>query len=59
TNLAATRTDKLDELSALLDAHHAGSVGPLYAHKIESPIAIDKVTFEKSEEGDEFIIWPN
>lgn len=59
TNLATTRTDKMDELSALLEAHHADSVGPLYAHKIESPIAIDKVTFEKSEEGDEYIIWPN
>lgn len=58
-NLADEHPEKLTELQALLDAHHANSVGPLYPHKIESPIAIDKTLVERSEDGDEYIIWPN
>lgn len=58
-NLADERPEKLAELQGLLDAHHANSVGPLYPHKLESPIAIDKTLFEGAEKGDEYIIWPN
>jgi uncharacterized sulfatase len=58
-NLAAARPDKLGELMDLLDAHQAGSRGPLYPATLESPIAIDKTRAERFEEGDEFIYWPN
>lgn len=59
TNLAPTRPDKVADLTALLDAHHADSVGPLYAHKIASPIGIDKTPLEGAEADDEYIIWQN
>lgn len=58
-NLADTRPDKLAELMALLDEHHADAVPPLYAHKIESPIAIDKTLVQGIEPGDEYVLWPN
>lgn len=59
TNLVDSRPDKLAELTALLDAHHADSVGPLYPHKIASPISIDKTPVDGHESADEYVIWPN
>lgn len=59
TNLAEARPDKVAELQALLDAHHADSVGPLYAHQIESPILIDKPINFGAEAGDEYVLWAN
>ncbi|MEL6858581.1 MAG: sulfatase-like hydrolase/transferase [Pseudomonadota bacterium] len=58
-NLAEAQPEKVAELRALLDAHHANSVGPLYEHTLESPIAIDKTLADKRMKDDEFIIWPN
>ena len=58
-NLATSRPEKLRELMALLDAHQAGSRGPLYPPTLESPIAIDKTLAEPFEAGDEYIYWPN
>lgn len=58
-NLAETRPEKLAELQAILDAHHAAARGPLYAHKIESPIAIDNTIVDDFEPGDEYVWWPN
>ncbi len=58
-NLSVERPEKLAELTALLDAHHADAVPSLYTHKIESPIAIDKTPLQGVEDGDEYIIWPN
>ena len=58
-NLAASRPDKLAELQALLAAHHADAVPPLYEHTIESPIAVDKTRAETVTDADEYIIWPN
>ncbi|MEO0606938.1 MAG: sulfatase [Pseudomonadota bacterium] len=59
TNLAETRGDKVAELQALLDAHHADSVGPLYAHQIVSPILIDKTLNDATEADDAYVLWPN
>ena len=59
TNLADERPEKLAELKRLIDAHIAGSEGPLYPYKIASPIAIDKTVNQRPVEGDEYIIWPN
>jgi len=58
-NLASTRLEKLGELKALLTDHHADSVGPLYPHKLESPIMIDKTIIETATSEDEYVIWPN
>lgn len=58
-NLADARPDKLAELKAILDAHHADRVPPLYVSASESPIMIDKTLAERFEDGDEYIYWPN
>jgi uncharacterized sulfatase len=58
-NLAGTRTDKLNELKALLDAHQASARKPLYPFVAEMPVAIDKTLAEYFESGDEYIYWPN
>jgi arylsulfatase A-like enzyme len=58
-NLARSRTEKLEELSALLAAHQANSSGPLYAPTTQMPVMIDKTLAEKFVEGDEYIYTPN
>jgi uncharacterized sulfatase len=58
-NLATSRTDKVDELDALLAAHQASSRGPLYAPTTQMPVMIDKTMAEKFEDGDEYIYTPN
>ena len=58
-NLAASRTDKVEELDALLAAHQASSRGPLYAPTTQMPVMIDKTLAEKFEDGDEYIYTPN
>jgi arylsulfatase A-like enzyme len=58
-NLDETRTDKLSELQALLDAHLADSVAPLYPYTIESPVAIDKTAADAVGPDDEYVWWPN
>ena len=59
-NLAGSRSDKLDELQALLDAHQASAERkPLYPFVAEMPVAIDKTLVERFASGDEYIYWPN
>ena len=58
-NLAASRPDKVEELSALLAAHQANSRGPLYESTVQIPVMIDKTLAEKFVEGDEYIYTPN
>ena len=58
-NLAAQNSEKLAELDALLAAHNAEQVEPLWPTVFNSPQLIDKTTNEPMEEGDEFIYWPN
>jgi arylsulfatase A-like enzyme len=58
-NLAESRTDKRDELMALLDAHQATARQPLYPYVVEMPVAIDKTLAEPFEPDDEYIYWPN
>jgi len=42
-----------------LAAHLAEGDGPLYPHRVEMSVAIDKTRADYFEEGDEFIRWPN
>ncbi|MCB1704553.1 MAG: sulfatase [Halioglobus sp.] len=58
-NLAEQRTDKRDELMALLDAHRRSARKPLYPYVVEMPVAVDKTLAEPFEAGDEYIYWPN
>ena len=58
-NLAAQNSEKLAELEALLAAHNAEQVEPLWPTVSNSPQLIDKTTNEPMKEGDEFIYWPN
>jgi uncharacterized sulfatase len=59
TNLAQSRPDKLAELTALLEKHHANRQPALYQYTSESPVMIDKTMAERFEDGDEYIYWPN
>lgn len=59
SNLATERPDKLAELSALIAAHQADRVEPLYPYSIESARMLDKTMIEAYEEGDEYAWWPN
>jgi uncharacterized sulfatase len=58
-NLAASRPDKLEELSALLASHQAGSRGPLYPAISQSAVMVDKTRAERYVEGDEYVYTPN
>ena len=58
-NLAASRSDKLNELSALLAAHQASSRGPLYESISQFAVMVDKTLAEKFVEGDEYVYTPN
>ncbi|MDW3099663.1 MAG: sulfatase-like hydrolase/transferase [Alphaproteobacteria bacterium] len=59
TNVAEANPDVVSRLTALLDAHRAGSRPPLYPHQAEFPVAVDKTRAERFEDGDEVIYWPN
>jgi len=58
-NLFESEPDKAAELKALIDAHQADSVGPLYPYTIESARLIDKSIVGEPEDGDEYVWWPN
>ena len=47
------------ELEALLTAHFADAVEPLYPHKITSPILIDKTVDQVPTAQAEYVVWPN
>ncbi|WP_291201398.1 sulfatase [Hyphomonas sp.] len=59
TNLAASEPEKLAELQALLERHHANARAPLYASTSDIPVAIDKTGAEQLTAGDEIVWWPN
>ncbi len=58
-DLAAAQPEKVSELHALLAAHNAEQVPPLWESFAEMPIAIDKTLAEPEEPDDEVIWWPN
>jgi len=58
-NLANSRPEKLDELSALLVAHQASSRGPLYPSTVQMPVMVDKTMAEGFVDGDEYVYTPN
>ena len=58
-NLAATQPEKLAQLKAMLQAHHANMPGPLWPSFIEMPIAIDKTLDQKMTPQDDYTYWYN
>jgi uncharacterized sulfatase len=58
-NLAATQPEKLAELKAKLQAHHAKMPAPLWPSFIEMPIAIDKTLDQKMTAQDDYTYWYN
>ena len=58
-NLATQRADKVSELTALIKAHQAQAVEPLYPHGLVSPIMIDKTPAQQPEAKDEYVLWFN
>jgi uncharacterized sulfatase len=58
-NLVAQRPDKLAQLNALLEAHHAKMPPPLWPSFIEMPVLIDKTLDQKESPEDEYTYWVN
>jgi len=58
-NLAEQRPDKVAELEALLAAHNAEQVDPIWPSVIAGPMVIDKHGGQPYEPGDDYIYWPN
>ena len=59
TNLAASQPQKLAQLKAQLQAHHAGMPPPLWPSFIEMAVAIDKTADQPMTADDEFSYWYN
>jgi len=59
-NIAEDHPDKVASLHALLDAHNAEQVEPLWPALLESPQFIDKTGREpRDPETDEYVYWSN
>lgn len=58
-NQAESRPEKVAELQALLNAHHADAVEPLYPNTLASAIPIDKTNADVIDASDEYVIWAN
>ena len=59
TNLADSRPDKLAELRAILDAHDAQMVAPIWPALIEGAVPIDRSLSEPKQPGEEYVYWDN
>lgn len=58
-NLAQSQPQKLAELKALMQAHHATMPPPLWESFLEGPIFIDKTLNQPQLPGDEYTYWVN
>ena len=56
STLAKANPGKLAALLALLDAHQANAVAPLYPHGLVSPVRIDKTQGSEIEADDEYVL---
>jgi arylsulfatase A-like enzyme len=57
--LSASQPQKAAALNALLDAHDAEMVAPLWPSFAEMPVAVDKTLADPEAADDEVIWWPN
>jgi len=58
-NLAARQPEKVAQLKALLEAHHANMPPSLWPPFLEIPVMIDKTLDQKPVPGDEYTYWIN
>jgi arylsulfatase A-like enzyme len=58
-NLAQQQPQKLAQLKALLQAHHAQMPAPLWPSFLQLPVAIDKTLNQKESASDEYTYWIN
>lgn len=58
-NLAARQPEKMAQLKALQEAHHAKMPPPLWPSFIQLPVAIDKTLDQKQTPADEYTYWYN
>jgi arylsulfatase A-like enzyme len=59
TNVADSMSGKVAELQALLDAHNAEQVEPIWPSVLQDYVTIDKTDEEFLLPEDEYIYWPN
>ncbi len=59
TNLAGSMPTKVGELQALLDAHNAEQMEPIWPYVLEDYVPIDKTDEELLLPEDEYVYWPN
>lgn len=58
-NLAAAEPQRVTQLKAVLEKHHAGMPPPLWPSFIEMPVPIDKTLDQKESPTDEYTYWIN
>lgn len=58
-NLAETHPVERARLEALMKAHWADAVPPLYPHQTESPVCIDNTIVDRPCSPGNYVIWPN
>ena len=58
-NLALTQPQKVAQLKAALETHHANMPAPLWPSIIEMPVTIDKTLNQKEAPDDEYTYWIN
>ena len=58
-NLAATRADKVAELSQILADHEKQMVPPSWPSLIEAPIPVDRPLGVQPKPDDEYVTWAN
>jgi uncharacterized sulfatase len=57
--LSAREPAKVAELKALLDAHNAQMVAPLWPSFLEMPVMVDRTLDQAEQPGDEVVYWQN
>ncbi len=58
-DLAARQPEKLAQLKALLETHHARMPPPLWPSFIEMPVSIDKTLDQPESPADQYTYWAN
>ncbi len=58
-NIAATQPQKLAQMKALLQAHHAGMPPSIWPSFLEAPVYIDKTLDQPKTAEDEYTYWSN
>jgi arylsulfatase A-like enzyme len=58
-DISAQHPQQVAELRALLDAHNAQMVEPMWPSFLEMPVLVDKTLVDPESEDDEYVYWQN